>query len=125
MNEWKVGIVGLSRGKGFVRVLDAHPSVTVTALCDVNDTRLAEVGEAFGLGDDALHTRFDDFLAADMDVVIVATPIAFHAEQTIAAIQSGRHVLCEQTAAYTVADCARVVEAVRSSDKQYMIWVST
>jgi hypothetical protein len=30
-----VGIVGVSRGKRFVSSLEAHPEMTVTALCDV------------------------------------------------------------------------------------------
>ena len=41
MAEQRIGIVGLSRGKGFVRVFDAHPEVEVTALCDTNENRLA------------------------------------------------------------------------------------
>ena len=121
MKTWKVGIVGLSRGRGFVRVFGAHPRIEVTALCDVDAARLAEVGEAFGLPEVRRHADFDDFLGAEMDIVMVATPIPLHAEQTVGSLESGRHVLCEQTAAYTVEECARIVEAVRRTGRAYMM----
>ena len=48
-----------------------------------------------------------------------ALPI--YADQTVAALEAGKHVLCEQTVAYTVEDCARVVEAVKKSGLCYMM----
>lgn len=121
MKRWKVGIVGLSRGGSFARVLAAHPRMETVALCDVNPETLARAGAAFGLADRQLFTQFEDFLAAPVEIVIIATPIAFHASQTIAALESGRHVLCEQTAAYTIAECEKVVDAVRRTGKTYMM----
>lgn len=121
MKKWKVGIVGLSRGRGFVDVFAGHPRVEVTALCDTNEKTLAAVGEAFGLGDDALHTDYDRFVNASFDIVMIATPIRFHADQTVKALESGKHVLCEQTAAYTVADCERIVNTVKKTGRTYMM----
>ena len=121
MKKWKVGIAGLRRGRGFVQVFGAHPRVEVTALCDVDPAPLADLGAAFGLGEDRRFTDFDRFLDAPMDIVMIATPIALHAEQTIRSVESGRHVLCEQTAAYTLEDCRAVVEAVRRSGMKYMM----
>jgi predicted dehydrogenase len=121
MKTWNVGIVGLRRGQGFVSVFSAHPRVKVTALCDLSSESLTSLGEAFGLPDSALHTDFDEFLAAETDIVVVATPIRFHAEQTIKSLEAGKHVLCEQTAAYTVEDCAAIVDAVKRTGKKYMM----
>ena len=53
--------------------------------------------------------------------MVVATPIEFHAEQSIAAMESGKHVLSEQTAAYTVADCERLIDTVKKTGQVYMM----
>lgn len=121
MKKWNVGIVGLSRGQGFVSVFSGHPEVEVAALCDINPKTLADTGRAFNLPDGALFTDFERFLDAPIDIVMIATPIRFHAEQTIKALGEGKHVLCEQTAAYTVGDCERIVNAVKSSGRVYMM----
>ncbi len=121
MKKWKVGIVGLSRGRGFVQVFDAHPRIEVSALCDVDEDRLTQTGEAFKLPGSHLFTSFDDFLNSPIDIVMIATPIPFHAEQTIKSVESGRHVLCEQTAAYTIEECERIVETVRGTGMSYMM----
>jgi predicted dehydrogenase len=121
MKQWRVGIVGLSRGKGFVSVFSAHPQVKVTALCDLDERRLSETGQAFGLADSGLFTSFDGFVSAEFDIAVIATPIAFHAEQTVKCVESGKHVLCEQTVAYTLPECEQVLDAVRRSGKAYMM----
>ena len=121
MRQWKIGIAGLSRGRGFVQVFEAHPRVEIAALCDVDEEVLAETGKAFALSDSQLFTGFDDFLRAPTDIVMVATPIPLHAEQCIKALGSGKHVLCEQTVAYTIEECERVVNAVKGSGRVYMM----
>lgn len=121
MKKWKVGIAGLSRGKGFVSVFSAHPRVEITALCDIDEGKLKETGEAFKVSDSQLFTNFDDFLNAAMDIVMIATPIPFHAEQTIKAVEIGKHVLCEQTAAYTLEECKAIVNAVKRTGMTYMM----
>jgi len=121
MKKWKVGLAGLSRGRGFVRVFSAHPNMEVTALCDIDQAKLADVGAAFKLQDGCLYTDYASFINAPLDIVVIATPIAFHAEQTITALESGKHVLCEQTAAYTVADCGRIVDTVKKTGLAYMM----
>jgi predicted dehydrogenase len=121
MKTWKIGIVGLSRGRGFVNVFSGHPRVEVAALCDLDEKLLADTGEAFALPEARLFHRFEDFLQAPMDAVMIATPIPCHAEQTIAALEDGKHVLCEQTAAYTIEECEAIVQTVKRTGKAYMM----
>lgn len=121
MSKLRAGFVGLRRGGGLVRSLAHHPQVEITALCDLDQDSLGKMGADFDLADERLYTNYDDFLNAPIDFVVIATPIDFHATQTIAALESGRHVLCEQTAAYTIADCEAIVNAVRQTGKVYMM----
>ncbi|HNS32670.1 MAG TPA: Gfo/Idh/MocA family oxidoreductase, partial [bacterium] len=121
MKKWKIGIVGLSRGKGFVNVFSSHPEVEVTALCDIDEKKLEEVGNVFKLPDSARFSKFNDFVNADTDMVMVATPIPLHTEHTVKSLEAGKHVLCEQTVAYTVEECSRVVDAVKRTGRTYMM----
>jgi predicted dehydrogenase len=121
MAKLQAGFVGLNRGSGLVHSLANHPHVEIAALCDIDNTTLQAMGADFSLPAGRLFTNYDDFLAAPMDFVVIATPIEFHARQAIAALESGRHVLCEQTAAYTLPECAQLVNTVNKTGLVYMM----
>ncbi|MEV4708755.1 Gfo/Idh/MocA family oxidoreductase [Actinoplanes sp. NPDC049316] len=49
--------------------------------------------------------------AADVDVVHICTPNALHVPLALAALQAGKHVICEKPLATGVADARRLVDA--------------
>lgn len=121
MQKLKIGIVGLGLRKVFLRLLAVQPEVEITALCDLNQEVLSETGKAFNLTDDKLFVKYDDFINAPLDAVIVATPIPCHTDHTVKALESGKHVLCEQTVAYTFEECQKVLDTVKKTKKAYMM----
>ena len=121
MKKLRIGVVGCCRGTGVMSVFASHPEVEVTAVCDVDKSRANEAGRHLSLPQSAVFTRYDRFLKAPIDAVLIATPIKFHAEQTLKALAAGKHVLCEQTMAYTVQDCRKIVAAVKKTGLTYMM----
>jgi len=125
MGTLRLGLAGCRRGRSIVRVFGAHPRVEVTALCDLDRSTTAELGKAFELPADRLYTDYDEFLNAPLDAVVIATPIRCHAEQTVKALEAGKHVLCEQTVAYTVEECEQVFNAVKKNGLTYICLLYT
>jgi predicted dehydrogenase len=115
MSELRCGVVGLNRGRLFVDVFQNHPHCRVTAVCDSDPKRLA------GFSGLATHTDYDAFLAEGLDVVAVVTPGPLHAGQSIRALESGSHVLCETPCVYSVAEARNVVSATQRTGRSYML----
>ena len=59
--------------------------------------------------------------ADDVDAVVVASPNAFHAEQAIAALRAGHHVLCEVPLAMSGSDAETLVAVERASAGRLMV----
>ncbi|MEP7272622.1 MAG: Gfo/Idh/MocA family oxidoreductase [Acidobacteriota bacterium] len=47
----------------------------------------------------------------EIDAVYIATPVHLHAEQTVAAANTGKHVLCEKPMALTVSECDGMINS--------------
>ena len=63
--------------------------------------------------------RFEDALTnKNVDAVILCTPQQHHAEQIVAAAQSGRHVFCEKPLCTTAADAEAAIAAVKKAGVQ-------
>jgi predicted dehydrogenase len=110
-----VAVVGCGIGRTHIVSYVAHPDkFRVVAICDLNDERLASIGDEFGI-----ERRTKDFAEIlrmdDVDIVDVCTPPAVHLEQILAALAAGKNVVCEKPLVGSVADVDKVIQAEKQS----------
>ena len=115
----KVGVAGLRRGRGLLQTFHQHRDAEVTAVCDPDLVRRAQVAADFGIA--TTCADFDELVAMGLDIVVVATPAPQHAGQSIRALEAGAHVMSEVPAAWSLDECAALVAAVARSGRVYMM----
>jgi predicted dehydrogenase len=114
----RVGLVGC----GEVTQIMHWPSLyqlsdyfEVTALCDVSPLILEELRKLWNVR--TLTTDHRELVVRnDVDVVLIANPNPFHAEVTLAAIASGKHVLVEKPMCVTRREADEIIAAQKNSD---------
>jgi predicted dehydrogenase len=106
--RWSVAVVGCGIGRAHIAGYRSHPDkFQVVALCDIDETALAAVGDEFSI---ARRTKsIDDLLRMeDIDIVDICTPPALHVAQTLAALAAGKEVVCEKPLAGSLAEIDRI-----------------
>ena len=109
--RWSVAVVGCGIGRAHIAGYRSHPDkFQVVALCDIDETALAAVGDEFSI---ARRTKsIDDLLRMeDVDIVDICTPPALHVAQTLAALAAGKDVVCEKPLAGSLAEIDRIIAA--------------
>ncbi len=120
MGNIRVGVIGLRMGRGHAVAYNNLEGAELVAICDANPDQLAEVAAQVGEPDG--YTDADEMLARDdLDAVVVSVPDQYHAPLTIAALRSGRHVLCEKPMAPTWAECLDMYHTSRDVGRKLMI----
>jgi predicted dehydrogenase len=115
-----IAIVGLGFGAEFITIYQRHKNANMYAICQRDEKKLNEVGDAFGI--EKRYTNFDELLLdPQVDAVHINTPIQNHAEQSIKALRAGKHVACTVPMATTVEECRQIVEAVQETGLTYMM----
>lgn len=117
----RVGIVGCGKIAQVRHIPEylANKDAKIEGFFDFNKERAAELAEKYG---GKAYETLDDMLSdQDIDAVSVCVANAAHAEDTIAALKAGKHVLCEKPMATTLEDCEAMVKTARTSGKKLMI----
>lgn len=116
-----LGIVGAcGRGASFKAACDALGEVAVHAVCDVNQQELEAARERLGARE--AYSDYETMLdKAELDAVIIGTPMHLHVPQAIAALERNLHVLSEVTAGVSVEECRQLVLATKASRGIYMM----
>jgi predicted dehydrogenase len=87
----------------------------IVAIADPNRALAAQAAADFGIPVIARdHTEL--VMRDDVDLVDVCTPSATHFELTMAALEAGKHVLCEKPVAYDYRDTLRAAALARSKN---------
>ena len=121
---YKVGIVGcggIANGK-HMPALKKLENVQMVAFCDIILERAEKAAAEFGSEDALIFTDYRELVALpELDVVHVLTPNKSHAPISIAAMENGKHVMCEKPMAKTVEDARAMVEAAKRTGKKLTI----
>ncbi|MDP6490796.1 MAG: Gfo/Idh/MocA family oxidoreductase [Kiritimatiellia bacterium] len=119
----RVGLVGLGL-MGDITLCDllARTDVMVTALCDVDASRLAAATEKLSAQQGAgTVTCFRDFRELhrreDVDAVIISTPDHWHAIQGIDAMRCGKDVYIEKPLTLTIAEGRRLCDVASETER--------
>ncbi len=122
MSEKKpnIAIIGLGFGAEFIPLYQRHPNANMYAICQRNEEKLKQIGDAFGV--EKRYTRYEDVLKdPQVDAVHINTPIPDHGPMSIAALKAGKHVMCTVPMATTIDDCRKIVELVKKTGLKYMM----
>ena len=121
MDKIKIGIIGTGNiACAHIMAYKKNPNVEIYALCDIDEGRLKFAGEFAGVS--RLYTNLSEMLALpEIDAVSVCTWNSAHAPVTIAALNAGKHVLCEKPMATTLEDAIAMKEAAEKNGKLLMI----
>jgi predicted dehydrogenase len=111
----RVGLVGVGRIADLqcLGYLD-HPRAEIAAVCDLDEDRARERASAWGAS--RVYTDLERLLAdPDVDAVDILTPHHLHADQTVAALEAGKHVSLQKPPTQTIAELDRVACAAEKS----------
>ena len=111
-----IGCGGIAREKHLpsIKILE---DVDVTAFCDIIPERAVKANEEFAGGKGKVFTDYRELLSCDLDAVLVLTPNNSHSEITVAALKSGKNVMCEKPMARNYAEAKAMLDARDESKK--------
>ncbi|QUW21518.1 Gfo/Idh/MocA family oxidoreductase [Sporosarcina sp. Marseille-Q4063] len=120
----KVGIIGcggIANGK-HLPSLSKLKNVELVGFCDVIIEKAEIAAEEYGTANAITYVKYQELLEdKSIDVVHVLTPNISHAEISIAALEAGKHVMCEKPMAKTSKEAKEMVEKARSTGKKLTI----
>jgi predicted dehydrogenase len=132
----RVGLIGCGgRGTGAAEDCCVNDGVELVAMGDVFADRLEgskkalkeKLGEKFAVKDDKCFTGFDAYkqvIAADVDLVILASPPGFRPQHIAAAVDAGKHLFAEKPVATDAAGIRTVLEAAKKISQKKLGFVT-
>ncbi|GIV05080.1 MAG: oxidoreductase [Fimbriimonadales bacterium] len=120
MGIYKWGILGTGKiAKRFMQAAFYVPEAQIVAVGSRTQANAEQFGAQFGI-----PKRYGSYEALlndpEVEIVYVATPHSLHAANTLAALQAGKHVLCEKPFTLNAQQAEQVLQAARASGKFVM-----
>ena len=118
-----VGLAGYGAIAGLhASSINAIPGLEVRGVADLSAERRALATRELGV---TAHSNVTDLLRdPDIGLVVVGTPPSHHAEPVIAALEAGKHVVCEKPFAITVDDVDRMIDTAAGRRRVLTVYQS-
>lgn len=115
-NKLKIAIIGcggIANGK-HMPSLSRQADAEMVAFCDIVEERAEEAAKTFGAEGATVYTDYQELMkAGGFDIVHVCTPNDSHSVITVAALEAGKHVMCEKPMAKTTAQAQEMIDAAK------------
>jgi predicted dehydrogenase len=120
--RFRVGLIGT---KGPTKAKTApywhRPELMITGVADIRKEYLKSFKENVN-PDCFITTDYRELVKRDdIDIIVVNTPDFCHEEQTVAALEAGKHVFCEKPMAITIEGCDHMIAVSRKTGRKLMI----
>lgn len=118
----KVGVVGCGvvAAAYYLPCLMSMETVELVAVCDRFETRTAACARLFGAKEQYLDYA-EMIRRADIEAVFILTAPGTHVPFTLAAVESGRHVLLQKPMATNMGDARQIAASVRKASVKALI----
>ncbi len=114
MKTIKIGVIGcggIANGK-HMPAQKRNPMSEMVAFCDIIRERAEKACKEYGTSESKVYTDYRELLKdKSIDAVLVLTPNCSHCEITVAALEAGKHVLCEKPMAMNYAQAKEMIAA--------------
>ena len=115
-DETRLGVIGCGGfGLYALQQFAQVPGVKLTGMAGTHREAAHAAARRFGIPD---IEEVDKLLARDdVDLVYIATPPFLHHPQAMAALEAGKHVICEKPLAMTLEQADAMIAAARKHDR--------
>jgi len=117
MEELKWGLIGCGdiARKSVVPAIQNTKNSTLLTINRSDSDKAEEFAKEFSIG--RWTASWEELVhESEINSVYVATPVYLHAEQTVAAAENGKHVLCEKPMALNASECRRMIDACSANN---------
>jgi predicted dehydrogenase len=111
-----IGCGGIANGK-HLPALNKLKDVEIAAFCDIIPAKAEAANKQYADGAGKVFTDYKELLREDLDAVCVLTPNCSHSEISVAALKSGKHVMCEKPMAINYKEAQAMLAARDASGK--------
>src|SRR5437588_8126647 len=120
-NQISVGVVGCGYwGPSLVRNFRQLPECNLKLMCDTSEARLAHLKSLYPEVEG--HKDSGHLLnGAELDAVIIATPVRFHYAMAKASLLAGKHTLIEKPMASSAEECEELIQIAQEKGLVLMV----
>jgi predicted dehydrogenase len=117
----KVGLVGLGLVcESHIKAYLTNPNAEVVAVCDLDGARADAIARKHGI--EKVYTSYEEMLKdSSINTVDITTPTVLHVPMSIAAVRSGRNVLCEKPFCMTLEEGSAASEEAKKKGVTLMV----
>lgn len=120
MEKLRAGVIGcggIANGKE-MPAANQTGLVDMVAFCDIAIDKAEKAKKEYGTSDAKTYTDYRELLEdKSIDIVYVCTPNRSHSEISVAALNAGKHVMCEKPMAINTAEAQKMLDAAKANNR--------